>query len=313
VKFEIFKFRGIVVSSKANYLNVDLYKSEFDKVNTLTKIPLESKRVLCTRRSRLNHQRLSVHVGDNVFVEEIDCKACKGVVCDVEARKSWLQRPPVANVTNVVVVISLSQPEFNFDQASRFLLTAEQTGLKVSLVLSKSDLVSDSTLNKYQEQLTGWGYQPIFISIKEGRGIDALLNNLRSTQLAVLCGPSGVGKSSLINYLLPNQSIEVSTVSKKLKRGRHTTRNVELFELSNHSLLADTPGFNRPEIIVSPSQLSNLFPELRSQIKDQHCKFRNCLHRDEPGCLIDKRWQRYMFYREYIEELIRSRNRIQED
>ena len=310
---EVEKYKGIVVSSKANYLNVEIDLSEFTKFNPLQNNTLSYCRLLCTKRSRLNHQGLNVYVGDRVSIEAIDWKARKGVVCDVEPRKSWLNRPPVANVTNVVVVISLSQPEFDFDQASRFLLTAEKTGLKVNLVLTKSDLISAEQLHKYQEQLIGWGYQPIFISIKNGEGISFLLNELRSTRLAVLCGPSGVGKSSLINYFLPKVSIPVSSVSKKLRRGRHTTRNVELFSLSNNSYLADTPGFNRPEIILDPKEVSYLFPELRTQLKDKRCKFRDCLHRDEPGCVVDKNWQRYNFYREYVEELIRSRNRSQVD
>tara|TARA_Y100001968_G_scaffold304691_1_gene319916 strand:- start:654 stop:1577 length:924 start_codon:yes stop_codon:yes gene_type:complete len=306
VAVETFQFKGIVVSSKANFLYVEIEQSQFNKISSSNSDEhFNCPRLLCTKRRRLNHLGLKVHVGDRVSIEAIDWKARKGVVYDVEPRKSWLNRPPVANVTNVVVVISLSQPDFNFDQASRFLLTAEQTSLKVSLVLTKTDLISVAQLDEYQEQLTGWGYEPIFISIKTGTGIDLFLNKLRSTRLAVLCGPSGVGKSSLINYLLPQESIPTSAVSKKLRRGRHTTRNVELFSLSNDSFLADTPGFNRPEIVVEPNELSYLFPELRKQLKDNNCKFRNCLHRDEPGCVIDKGWQRYNFYREYLEELIR--------
>lgn len=312
MKAERLQYKGIVVSAKANYLDVEINESQVHENQFLDSNSF-STRLLCTRRSRLDHNGLRVNVGDLVYVEEIDWNARKAVVFDVEPRQSWLNRPPVANVTNVVVVISLSQPEFNFDQASRFLLTGEQTGLKVSLVLTKIDLITLDKLNQYKQQLLGWGYDPICISIKQGIGIDHLLTELRSMRLAVLCGPSGVGKSSLINYLLPKESIPVSSVSKKLGRGRHTTRNVELFALSNDSLLADTPGFNRPEIEVEANQLQYLFPELRSQIINNRCKFRDCLHRDEPGCVVNKSWHRYIFYRECVDELIHCRYPFLED
>ena len=129
---------------------------------------------------------------------------------------------------------------------------------------------------------------------------------MRKTKLTVLAGPSGVGKTSLINHLIPTVSLPTSSVSKKLKRGTHTTRLVELFAIGNGSLLADTPGFNRPEIVCEPSDFAFLFPEFRTQLSNSQCKFRNCLHRDEPGCVIDKDLERYPFYRENLEEMINS-------
>ena len=103
-----------------------------------------------------------------------------------------------------------------------------------------------------------------------------------------------------------------SSVSKKLKRGTHTTRHVELFAIGNGSLLADTPGFNRPEIVCEPSQFASLFPEFCLQLGKSQCKFRNCLHRDEPGCVINKDLERYPFYRENLEEMINSHLPYQE-
>ena len=154
---------------------------------------------------------------------------------------------------------------------------------------------------------------PIAISVKDLQGIDLLLNILGNSELSVLCGPSGVGKTSLINQLIPNLALPTSSVSKKLKRGINTTRHVELFSVGNGSLIADTPGFNRPEIVIDPLNFALLFPELRDQLFNVKCKFRNCLHRDEPGCVINKDLERYAFYRENIEEMINSRSPFQVD
>jgi len=136
---------------------------------------------------------------------------------------------------------------------------------------------------------------------------------LNNSKLSVLCGPSGVGKTSFINYLFDNISLPVKSVSRKIKRGKNTTRHVELFSLDNGSLVADTPGFNRPEINSSPSDFALLFPEIRSQLTLNSCKFRNCLHRDEPGCLIDKNLDRYSFYRQQIDEMLNLHHQDQED
>ena len=241
------------------------------------------------------------------MVEEVDWKFRKGVICNIQDRNSLINRPPIANVTNVVVLLSVSQPKLALDQASRFLITAEKAGVEVTLVLTKIDLITSEQLIQIVKQLQDWSYLPIPISLKNGNGIELLLRKLKSTYLSVLCGPSGVGKSSLINHMLPKEAIRIAPVSTKLKRGRHTTRNVELFYLSKGSLVADTPGFNRPDLEIEPEKIQFLFPEIRSQLTNDFCKFRDCLHKDEPGCLVNKNWQRYSLYREYLEEMLTLR------
>ena len=288
--------KGRVIAKKANFFQVDL---ELDGFNDLKK-----NRLLCTIRRRLNHIGCIANVGDKVHVEEIDWNEYKGVVNYIEPRENLLSRPPVANVSDVFVVVSVDQPQLDVDQVSRFLLTAEQIGVSINLILSKVDLISLNQLRNYEKQFKSWGYRPTSISLKGGFGLEDLKNNIKSRHLSVLCGPSGVGKTSLINFLMPNQYLPVSPVTKKLKRGRHTTRNVELFSISNNSLIADTPGFNRPEINIKPEKLASLFPELKTQLINQTCKFRNCLHRNEPGCLINKSWDRYSFYSSLLEDLI---------
>ncbi|ABM74582.1 Predicted GTPases [Prochlorococcus marinus str. NATL1A] len=298
------KLKGIVVALKANFLIVEIdhknFKDySFDEFNG--KI-----RLLCIRRSKLNYQGLFIDVGDIVGVESIDYKNKRAVVSDVEPRQSFLKRPAVANVTLVSICISADEPLFDMEQTSRFLLTAECANIEPLIILTKIDLITKNDLILYINKFKSWGYDCIPVSIHNSQGIDSLIERLRKTKLTVLAGPSGVGKTSLINHLIPTVSLPTSSVSKKLKRGTHTTRHVELFAIGNGSLLADTPGFNRPEIVCEPSDFAFLFPEFRTQLSNSQCKFRNCLHRDEPGCVIDKDLERYPFYRENLEEMINS-------
>ena len=298
------KLKGIVVALKANFLIVEIEHKNFKDHSSddfYDKI-----RLLCIRRSKLNYQGLFIDVGDIVSVESIDYKNKRAVVSDVEPRQSFLKRPAVANVTLVSICISADEPLFDMEQTSRFLLTAECANIEPLIILTKIDLITKNDLILYINKFKSWGYDCIPVSIHNSQGIDSLIERLRKTKLTVLAGPSGVGKTSLINHLIPTVSLPTSSVSKKLKRGTHTTRHVELFAIGNGSLLADTPGFNRPEIVCEPSGFAFLFPEFRTQLSNSQCKFRNCLHRDEPGCVIDKDLERYPFYRENLEEMINS-------
>ena len=296
------KLKGIVVALKANFLIVEIDYKNFkdDSVDQL----YEKIRLLCTRRSKLDYQGLFIDVGDIVCVESIDYKNERAVISAVESRKSFLKRPAVANVTLVSICISVDEPLFDMAQVSRFLLTAECSNIKPLIVLTKIDLITKDDLISYVNKLKMWGYDCIPVSIHNSQSIDLLIERFRKTKLTVLAGPSGVGKTSLINHLIPTIALPTGSVSKKLKRGVHTTRHVELFAIGKGSLLADTPGFNRPEITCQPSDFASLFPEFRNKLNKSQCKFRNCLHRDEPGCVIDKDVERYPFYRENLEEMI---------
>ncbi len=294
--------KGIVVALKANFLivEVDYQDLKEDSSHQFS----EKIKLLCTRRAKLDYQGLFIDVGDKVFIECIDYKNKRAVISEVEPRISFLKRPAVANVTLVSICISVDEPLLDMEQASRFLLTAECANIQPLIVLTKIDLITKDDLLIYVNKLKRWGYDCIPVSAKNSQGIDLLIERFRQTKLTVLAGPSGVGKTSLINHLIPTISLPTSSVSKKLKRGTHTTRHVELFAIGKGSLLADTPGFNRPEIICEPSTFAALFPEFQMQLTKSQCKFRNCLHRDEPGCVIDKNLERYPFYRETLEEMI---------
>jgi len=296
--------RGIVVAIKANFLIVQIIfqdSKELDIDQNSEKI-----RLLCTRRGKLDYRGSPIDVGDIVYVESIDYKNKRAVISDVEPRQSFLKRPSVANVTLIAVCISVEDPLFSSEQTSRFLITAEYANIKPVIILTKIDLINKNVLNFYINKLKLWGYDSFAVSIKNLQGFDQIIERFRQSRLTVLAGPSGVGKTSLINNLIPSISLPTSSVSKKLRRGIHTTRHVELFAIGNGSLLADTPGFNRPEIVSDTSNFVTLFPEFRAQLVNSKCKFRNCLHRDEPGCVINKEFERYSFYRENLEEMINS-------
>ncbi len=306
------KFLGLVVAAKANFLHVCLDLSNNASIDQLDYLDSNNScRLLCTFRKRLQHIGNSIYVGDYVYVESIDWKSLTGVVSEVETRTNFLSHPPVANVTNILVVLSLKEPLFDLDQASRFLLSVEKMNLKISLILTKIDLVDIDFLNEQLIRIKEWGYNLLAVSPKTGAGMEALKGFLKLQKVSVVCGPSGVGKTSLLKHLISDagDSLRIGNVSGSLKRGRHTTRNVELFSIDNGSLIADTPGFNRPDITFTPKDIAAYFPEFRRQFPKVKCKFRNCLHLNEPGCLLDKQWERYTFYRELTNDMLNLSSR----
>lgn len=283
---------GRVLAAQANYYWVRL-DSEVEGS--------DQRRLLCTRRARLKKIGQQVMVGDRVRVEAADWAGGRGAIAEVAPRQSVLDRPPIANADQILLVFALAEPDLDEYQLSRFLVKAESTGLSVQLCLNKRDLVDSTVLEDWQQRLQGWGYVPVAISVLNFD--ESRLSELLQGHVTVLSGPSGVGKSSLINHLAPEAHLRTSAVSGKLGRGRHTTRHVELFELAS-GLLADTPGFNQPDIACAPEALGRYFPEIRRQLADQQCQFSDCLHRNEPGCAVDKNWERYPIYLSMLEEAI---------
>ncbi|NQV11006.1 MAG: ribosome small subunit-dependent GTPase A [Cyanobacteria bacterium] len=288
---------GLVVALQANFCQVQLDLPG----------PGAIKRLLCIRRTRLGKTGLQVCVGDRVELDGIDWPAGRGAIAHVRPRHSLLTRPAVANCDRVVIVAALAEPDLDPLQLSRFLLSAEATGQAVELVFSKADLLAPEAVLAWTHRAAGWGYRALSVSLASGKGLVALRRQLARPGLAVLCGPSGVGKSSLLNALIPALSLRVAAVSGKLQRGRHTTRHVELFPLGPGALLADTPGFNRPELPADPTRLAALFPELAPALAEGGCRYSNCLHQGDPGCRVGTDWDRFAIYRQCLQELGESR------
>lgn len=304
IALAIDQLRGTVVAVQANFYQVKLFPNN-DRENDL-------EYLLCTRRTRLKKIGQKVMVGDYVAIEEPDWQDGRGAIAEVLARKTELQRPPIANADLMLLVFALEEPKLDPWQLSRFLVQTESTGLELCLCLNKCDLVSESEQKQWQSRLANWGYNAVFISATQNYGIANLLTRLQD-KIAVLVGPSGVGKSSLINKLIPNANLRVGRVSGKLQRGRHTTRHVELFKLPNGGLLADSPGFNQPTMNYNPQDLALYFPEARGRLAENSCQFSDCLHRDEPNCVVRGNWERYQYYLDFLEKAIAFHKNQQEN
>jgi ribosome biogenesis GTPase len=310
---------GTVVAVQANYYRVrlDLDETHDSRLTTHEKIfsfssPPASPAspaspappaLLCTRRARLKKIGQQVMVGDRVEIVEPDWAGGRGAIANVLPRTSQIDRPPIANAQQILLVFALAEPSLDPYQLSRFLVKAESTQLNVLLCLNKSDLLPREQLNSWRDRLNMWGYHPVFMSVRNQTGMQEISAQMKQ-KITAIAGPSGVGKSSSINALIPTAHLRVGEVSGKLGRGRHTTRHVELFELPSGGLLADTPGFNQPDFDCTPEELVYYFPEARQRLAVAKCQFSNCLHRDEPNCAVRGDWERYEHYLDFLEEAI---------
>lgn len=291
---------GTVLAVQANYYRVQL-EGEHHPVEQL----------LCTRRSRLKKLGQQVMVGDQVVVEEPDWLGERGAIARIRPRQSQLLRPPIANVNQILLMFALAEPKLDPQQLTRFLVTAESTNLPIILCLNKRDLTSYATQRAWRDRIKQWGYDPILISLWTGIGLKTLERPLRQ-RITVVSGLSGVGKSSLINHFIPKMNLRVGQVSQRWGQGRHTTRHVELFELSKDGFLADTPGFSQPSLeTIQPTQLGYCFPEIRQRLSQSQCQFKDCQHVDEPNCGVRGDWERYPYYLSLLAEVIEQQTQRQ--
>jgi len=300
------KYSGLVTKKFNDFFLVDIKNQEsFGKV----------ERFLCKVRKSINFKDQLIYVGDKVVIDNIDLKGKRAVITSLKKRKNLLARPSVANISNIYVTFSVEEPELNLSQVNRFLVSAESIGVEVSLVLTKCDLISDKRRSLLLDKFLKWGYQAITLNLHKSDNFKNLLSELRQKECSIFMGPSGVGKTTLLNMIIPGLQNSTAPVSKKIKRGKNTTRNVELFAISNQSYIVDTPGFNMqiPEIDIK--LLPNLYLEIHKQVIDEgiRCKFRNCLHLNDEGCNLDRSFERYSFYKEMIESVKSYYYQNQED
>lgn len=263
----------------------------------------------CSLRGRFRHEKQQVMVGDRVALRQRHGKA--GVIEKVLPRVTVLIRPPVANVDQAVIVLAIREPDPNPGLLERFLVAASMNGVEPLICLNKLDLAVEGHL-EFLDRYRG-SYRLVATSAKTGQGLESLREELRD-RVSVFAGPSGVGKSTILNALLPGLRLKTGEISEKLKRGKHTTRHVELIPLPEGGWVADSPGFSSLDLPdMRPEELIAYFPDLEEHTGN--CQFTGCLHHKEPGCAVKEAVKegllmegRYLQYREFLEEL-RSRRR----
>ncbi len=292
---------------KINSKNLGLVTKKFNEfflVDLKNKENFEnSDKFLCKVRKSINFKDQLIYVGDEVIIENIDLKSKRAVITSLKKRKNLLVRPSVANISNIYITCSVKEPELNLSQVNRFLISAESMGVEVSLVLTKCDLISDTKRSLLIDKFEKWGYQIITLNLERSDYFNNLLAELKKKKCSIFMGPSGVGKTTLLNMIIPGLHNSTAPVSNKIKRGKNTTRNVELFSISNESYIVDTPGFNMQPVEVDIKLLPNLYSEIYKQVIEEgiKCKYRNCLHLKDEGCNLNKSFERYSFYKEMIE------------
>ncbi|MBQ3049259.1 MAG: ribosome small subunit-dependent GTPase A [Oscillospiraceae bacterium] len=240
----------------------------------------EAAMLNCRARGLFRHKDVTPLVGDKVQVELSEGNS--GYIIEVEERKNQLVRPPIANIDQLCLVVSVCDPLPNFLVMDRLIALAEHRGIEPFIVVTKTDIEDGSFIS---DIYTKAGFAVCMVG-KES-GTEAVKERLAG-KITVLAGNSGVGKSTLLNNIDPELALAVGETSKKLGRGRHTTRHVELFELKGGGLVADTPGFSSIEMeqsgVIFKDELENCFREFEDYIGE--CQFTGCSHRKEKGCAV---------------------------
>ena len=252
----------------------------------------------CKLREVLKKTKQSVYVGD--FVEFNN-----GAIEKILPRKNYIPRPSVANIDRIIIISAVKEPELDFSQLNRYISFAKYYNLDTVLCFNKNDLSSDdSIIEKVFSIYEPLGYDILFTSALENLGIEEF-KEILSGKTSVLCGASGVGKSSLINAV-SGLNLRTKEVSEKTQRGTHTTRHCEIISIDDNTRIVDTPGFSNLKFdFILPHDLDKLFPEINTFRSG--CKFQDCLHMNEIGCSVIENLDkidetRYQSYLEFVEE-----------
>lgn len=266
----------------------------------------QGETIIAVPRGKLRRSG-NVLVGDLVDYEMLPNE--QGVIEEIHPRRTVIKRPFVSNVTQVALVFAHKNPDCNYLLIDRFLVMLEAYNLPTLIIFNKSDLIEAERAEENAEAYRSIGYRTICTSTKTLQGKDRLFEEL-AMEATVLAGPSGVGKSALINMIIPNYQLKTGKVSEKIGRGRHTTREVQLLPLpEKKGFLFDTPGFTRLDLdFISPLDLTHCYIEFEEF--NQECRFIGCFHQHEPDCAVKAAVQdgriypwRYEHYLLLLEEL----------
>ncbi len=260
----------------------------------------------CKLREVLKKQKQKVYVGDYVEFAE-------NAIEKILPRKNFIVRPPVANIDQVIIISAVKEPDLSFVQLNRYVAFARYHNIDAVLCFNKNDLSNDDkTIEKVFSIYEPLGYDVLFTSALEGYGLDEFKDILKG-KTSVLCGSSGVGKSSLINAI-SGINLRTKNVSEKTGRGTHTTRHSEIINIGNDSRIVDTPGFSNLKFdFLLPTEVDSLFKEICPY--KQACKFQDCLHITETGCGVKEHLDeidetRYSSYIAFVEEAKEYKNKV---
>ena len=269
----------------------------------------------CRARGIFRKNKITPLVGDRVSISVVDEENKKGVVEEIEERDTELVRPPIANVDKALIVFAIKNPSPNLSLLDRFIVLAEKENLEIVIVFTKVDLDTDGELlGELKDSYEVSGYKVISVSNKLKLNIDKIKEELKENTV-VFAGPSGVGKSSLLNEVDKNFELKTGEVSDKIKRGKHTTRHAELLKLECGGMVADTPGFSSLTLDdIDESELKEYFIEFD---KYDECRFGSrCIHENEPSCAVkeavengDISKKRYESYIQLLNEIRSGKRR----
>lgn len=267
----------------------------------------------CKAKGIFRNKKVKPLVGDNVRIQILDEEKGTGNIIEILERKNQIIRPAVANVDQAIVIFAASFPKPNLNLLDRFLLMMQEQNVPTRICFNKMDAVEEEDLKALVDNYKESGSNVFFTSAVTKEGMEELKSCLLG-KTTVFAGPSGVGKSSVMNVICPQANMETGEISEKIKRGKHTTRHSELFHLGEDTYVMDTPGFtslNLPEI--EKEELREYYPEFLPY--QEQCRFLGCVHINEPKCAVKEAleegkiaMQRYENYKQFFEE-IKSRKK----
>ena len=266
----------------------------------------------CRARGIFRKNKITPLVGDRVSISVVDEENKKGVVEEIEERDTELVRPPIANVDKALIVFAIKNPSPNLSLLDRFIVLAEKENLEIVIVFTKVDLDADGELLEELKSIYEVsGYKVIPVSNKLKLNIDKIKEELKENTV-VFAGPSGVGKSSLLNEVDKNFELKTGEVSDKIKRGKHTTRHAELLKLECGGMVADTPGFSSLTLDdIDESELKEYFIEFD---KYDDCRFGSrCIHENEPSCAVKEAVENGEISKKRYESYIQLLNEIRSE
>lgn len=269
--------------------------------------------ITCKGRGVFRNRKITPLVGD--FVEFDHTENEEGYITAIKPRKNELVRPPIANITQGIIVSSIVTPNFSPLLLDRFIVLLETKSIKPMILITKADIADSHSLDEvmmYKDYYQSIGYH-VSVSNNTKQAVMDVRDYLKE-EVTVLVGQSGAGKSTFLNNLDPELELETKEISTSLGRGKHTTRHVELLQV-NQGLIADTPGFSSLEFPdMAAGNMADAFIDFHAY--QASCKFRGCLHHKEPGCAVKEAVEdkdlpefRYEHYLLFLQELLSRKPR----